>query len=86
MNEPGNLPGALRMRLEDEGPLGSIERQTSNRAELRAVVAALQHMCAALQDRRVHGRPTSLYATEINSQGENMHFSYDIILQDLIYL
>lgn len=34
--------GTTRYRLETEGPTGKIYKQTSNRAELRAVIAALQ--------------------------------------------
>jgi ribonuclease HI len=39
-DSPSN--GYVRFRLEEEGPTGGKYRQTSNRAELRAVIAALQ--------------------------------------------
>ena len=35
-------PGYVRFRLEDQGPTGEVHQQTSNRAELRAVIAALR--------------------------------------------
>lgn len=37
-----NYPNYLRFRLEAEGPTGERYPQTSNRAELRAVIAALR--------------------------------------------
>lgn len=43
-SESGELthPGTIFFRLEIEGPTGQVYKQTSNRAELRAVIAALQ--------------------------------------------
>ncbi|PLN78387.1 ribonuclease H-like domain-containing protein [Aspergillus taichungensis] len=35
-------PGYIRFRLENQGPTGKVHQQTSNRAELRAVIAALR--------------------------------------------
>lgn len=40
LHGPSN--GFVRFRLEEEGPTGVKHRQTNNRAELRAVIAALQ--------------------------------------------
>jgi ribonuclease HI len=40
---PSNhIPGTVTFRLENEGPTGQTETHTSNRAELRAVIAALE--------------------------------------------
>ncbi|KAJ6003379.1 ribonuclease H-like protein [Penicillium sp. IBT 35674x] len=41
MNTGQHPNGYVRFRLEEEGPTGVIYRATSNRAELRAVIAAL---------------------------------------------
>ncbi|KAF3155750.1 hypothetical protein TWF751_002992 [Orbilia oligospora] len=38
-----NDPGFISFRLEDTGPSGLVSLQTSNRAEIRAVIAALNH-------------------------------------------
>lgn len=40
--QPPSLLGFTRFRLEDEGPTGEQHPQTSNRAELRAVIAVLR--------------------------------------------
>jgi len=44
-NQTGTLThaGTINMRLETMGPTGETYMQTSNRAELRAVIAALQY-------------------------------------------
>lgn len=39
---PGGEPIAISGRLENEGPFGDVSVQSSNRAELRAVIAALR--------------------------------------------
>ncbi|KAF3151151.1 hypothetical protein TWF569_004136 [Orbilia oligospora] len=38
-----NDPGFISFRLEDTGPSGLVSLQTSNRAEIHAVIAALNH-------------------------------------------
>ena len=41
---PGSLQnGTCAFRLESKGPTGTVHKQTSNRAELHAVIAALQY-------------------------------------------
>jgi ribonuclease HI len=40
---PDEPDGTVKFRLEEEGPTGNTATQTSNRAELRAVIAALQY-------------------------------------------
>jgi ribonuclease HI len=42
--EPGGWEGVVSCRLEDKGPSGQFYNQTSNRAELRAVIGALQYL------------------------------------------
>jgi len=40
-----SINGTVSFRLETQGPSGAVYPQTSNRAELRAVIAALQFRC-----------------------------------------
>jgi ribonuclease HI len=42
MELPPKTQGCTYFRLENEGPFGDPSPQTSNRAELRAVIAALR--------------------------------------------
>ncbi|EHL01310.1 putative Ribonuclease H [Glarea lozoyensis 74030] len=49
----------IHFRLENEGPNGNIEAQTSNRAELRAVIAALE-----FKDRSPEGWKSLVIATD----------------------